>query len=127
MSEERPYVNVPSVKLADDAVVENILVSPHVYSLILKDRQEACEQRSKQWYEKRNAVLTASAVAPILGFEHFETRRDLLQSKLNLVTDAPSEMAAPSEPAKSEVAKSDVAKVRIHRGASIAEAEVDPI
>ena len=39
------------------------------------------EQRSKEWYEIRNNVLTASSLADSLGKGHFSTRLDLLIDK----------------------------------------------
>ena len=39
------------------------------------------EQRSKEWYEIRNNVLTASSLADSLGKGHFNTRLDLLIDK----------------------------------------------
>ena len=42
---------------------------------------ELPEQRSKEWYEIRNNVLTASSLADALGKGHFNTRLDLLIDK----------------------------------------------
>jgi putative phage-type endonuclease len=39
------------------------------------------EQRSKEWYEIREHLLTASSLADALGKGHFQTRDDLLMSK----------------------------------------------
>ena len=39
------------------------------------------EQRSKEWYEIREKLLTASSLADALGKGHFQTRDDLLLSK----------------------------------------------
>jgi len=39
------------------------------------------EQRSKEWYEIREHLLTASSLADALGKGHFQTRDDLLISK----------------------------------------------
>lgn len=39
------------------------------------------EQRSKEWYEIRNNILTASSLANALGKGHFSTRLDLLIDK----------------------------------------------
>ena len=42
---------------------------------------ELPEQRSKEWYEMRENVLTASSLADALGKGHFNTRDDLLIDK----------------------------------------------
>ena len=42
---------------------------------------ELPEQRSKEWYEIRNNVLTASSLADSLGKGHFKTKLDLLIDK----------------------------------------------
>lgn len=39
------------------------------------------EQRSKEWYELREGILTASSLADALGKGHFQTRNDLLLNK----------------------------------------------
>jgi len=44
-------------------------------------RLELPEQRSKEWYEIREHLLTASSLADSLGKGHFQTRDDLLISK----------------------------------------------
>jgi len=44
-------------------------------------RLELPEQRSKEWYEIRENLLTASSLADALGKGHFQTRDDLLMSK----------------------------------------------
>ena len=42
---------------------------------------ELPEQRSKEWYEIRNNILTASSLADALGKGHFNTRANLLIDK----------------------------------------------
>lgn len=42
---------------------------------------ELPEQRSKEWYDIRNNVLTASSLADALGKGHFQTKLDLLIDK----------------------------------------------
>jgi len=42
---------------------------------------ELPEQRSKEWYELRDTMLTASSLADALGKGHFKTRTDLLIEK----------------------------------------------
>ena len=44
-------------------------------------RLELPEQRSKEWYDIRENLLTASSLADALGKGHFQTRDDLLMSK----------------------------------------------
>ena len=44
-------------------------------------RLELPEQRSKEWYDIRENLLTASSLADALGKGHFQTRDDLLISK----------------------------------------------
>ena len=39
------------------------------------------EQRSKEWYQIRENLLTASSLADALGKGHFQTRDDLLNKK----------------------------------------------
>jgi putative phage-type endonuclease len=43
------------------------------------------EQRSKEWYEMRNNVLTASSLADALGKGHFNTREGLLIDKTTTI------------------------------------------
>jgi len=46
------------------------------------------EQRSKEWYEIREHLLTASSLADALGKGHFQTRDDLLISKTSPTSKA---------------------------------------
>ena len=43
---------------------------------------ELPKQRSKEWYELRKKVLTASSLASALGKDHFKTKYELIEDKL---------------------------------------------
>ena len=40
------------------------------------------EQRSKEWYEMRKDKLTASSIASAIGHCHFQSRDELILSKI---------------------------------------------
>ena len=40
---------------------------------------ELPEQRSKEWYELRRGMLTASSLACALGDDHFKSRNELIE------------------------------------------------
>ena len=44
---------------------------------------ELPEQRSKEWYELRKQVLTASSLATAIGDDHFKSRNELIRDKLD--------------------------------------------
>jgi putative phage-type endonuclease len=44
---------------------------------------ELPEQRSKEWYELRKKVLTASSLATAIGDDHFKSRNELIRDKLD--------------------------------------------
>ena len=58
-----------------------IFVTEHVYNLIEKDKQEACVQRTPEWFRKRQNHVTASMMATICGANPYETRSAALKKK----------------------------------------------
>ena len=57
----------------------------HVFGNLQKLKQlKLPEQRSKEWYEMRETMLTASSLADALGKGHFKKREDLLIEKTSL-------------------------------------------
>lgn len=65
----------------EDARLGKVMVTKHVYNLIVKDRKEACPQRTPPWYKKRQDHITASLMATICGANPYETRASALKRK----------------------------------------------
>ena len=64
-------------------IIYNLHLNRSTIKLNIKNLKqlELPEQRSKEWYEIREHLLTASSLADALGKGHFQTRDDLLISK----------------------------------------------
>lgn len=60
------------------------LVHPKVFSL-LKRCEHLPEQRTKEWFDQRNSMVTASEVAAVLGVSKFQSRRAVLKSKVGAI------------------------------------------
>lgn len=58
-----------------------IYVTPHVYDLIQKDREEQCPQRTPAWYAKRNNHVTASMVASVCNDNPYDSRASAIKKK----------------------------------------------
>lgn len=51
-----------------------------------------CEtQRTSDWFEKRQKLITASEVASIMGLSSFETRKQFIDRKIHGITKEPSD------------------------------------
>lgn len=61
-----------------------IPVHPHVDFLIKKNNEEACPQRTPEWYEKRRNHLTASSIASAVGDNPYDTRMTAIRKKIGL-------------------------------------------
>lgn len=59
-------------------------VHPHVEFLIKKNNDEACPQRTPEWYEKRSNHLTASSIASAVGDNPYDTRMTAIRKKIGL-------------------------------------------
>lgn len=59
-----------------------IRVTKRVYHLVMKDKAEACPQRTEEWYQRRMNHLTASALAAACGENPYETRMKLFRRKI---------------------------------------------
>ena len=58
------------------------LVTPHVQLLIEKNNEEKCEQKSEEWYRRRQQFITASTIASVCGDNPYEKRKTALKKKL---------------------------------------------
>lgn len=58
-----------------------ITVTKHVYNLVMKDRLEACAQRTPEWYAKRMNHVTASMMATVCNANPYETRSSAVKRK----------------------------------------------
>lgn len=68
----------------DDPRHGRIRVTDHVYNLVMKDRMEACAQRTPEWYAKRKNHITASQMATICNANKYETRASALKKKVGV-------------------------------------------
>lgn len=58
-----------------------ITVTKHVYDLVIKDRKEACAQRTPEWYAKRMNHVTASMMATVCNANPYESRSSAVKRK----------------------------------------------
>lgn len=68
----------------DDPRHGRIRVTEHVYNLVIKDKEEACAQRTPGWYAKRKNHITASQMASICNANKYETRASALKKKVGV-------------------------------------------
>lgn len=71
----------------DDVVSVRLrLVDPRVVRL-LRRCADLPEQRTPEWFARRNTMITASDVASVLGVSKFQTRRVALRHKVGAILD----------------------------------------
>ena len=80
----KEYIRNYVLKIIND-YYEHLNNRVHVYANLQKLKQlKLPEQRTKEWYEMRETMLTASSLADALGKGHFKKREDLLIEKTSL-------------------------------------------
>ncbi len=68
--------------IVEKKIETNAIIKERKFKLFKLKQLELPEQRSKEWYEMRKDKLTASSLAPAIGHCHFQSRDELILSKI---------------------------------------------